>query len=63
MSKEFLSVKEVAELLGVSSDHVQGLIRQGELIAYRVGAKAYRIKQEDLDSFLEERKTKKEEKP
>lgn len=60
MSKEFYSVKEVADLLGVSSDHVQGLIRQGDLIAYRVGAKAYRIKKEDLDTFLEQRRTKRD---
>ena len=61
MDKEFLSVKEIAEMLGVSVDTVQGWIRRKELAAYKVGTKAYRIKREDLDKFLAERRTKKDE--
>ena len=61
MDKEFLSVKEIAEILGVSVDTVQGWIRRKELVAYKVGAKAYRVKREDFDKFLAERRTKKDE--
>ena len=61
MDKEFLSVKEIAEMLGVSVDTVQGWIRRKELVAYKVGTKAYRVKREDLDKFLAERRTKKDE--
>ncbi len=61
MEKAFLSVKEIAELLGVSVDTVQGWIRRKELIAYKVGTKAYRVKREDFEKFLAERRTKKDE--
>ena len=59
MDKEFFSVKEIAEKLGVSVDTVQGLIRRKELVAYKVG-NTYRIKKEDFDKFMEERRTKKD---
>ena len=59
MDKEFFSVKEIAEKLGVSVDTVQGLIRRKELVAYKVG-NTYRIKKEDFDTFMEERRTKKD---
>ena len=61
MDKEFLSVKEIADMLGVSVDTVQGWIRRKELIAYKVGTKAYRVKRSDLQKFLEERRTDKKE--
>jgi len=60
MDKEFFSVKEIAEKLGVSVDTVQGLIRRKELVAYKVG-NTYRIKKEDFDKFMEERRTRKDE--
>jgi excisionase family DNA binding protein len=60
MDKEFFSVKEIAEKLGVSVDTVQGLIRRKELVAYKVG-NTYRIKKEDFDKFMEERRTKRDE--
>jgi excisionase family DNA binding protein len=57
MSKEFLTVKEIADTLDVSTDTVQGWIKRGELVAFKVGPKAYRVKKEDFDKFLEERRT------
>ena len=60
MDKEFLSVKDIAELLGLKEDTIQGWIRRKELTAYKVG-NTYRVKREDLDQFLEERRTKKDE--
>ena len=59
MDKEFLSVKDIAKLLELKEDTIQGWIRRKELVAYKVG-NAYRVKREDLDKFLEERRTKKE---
>lgn len=56
MEKEFLTVKEIAEMLGVTVDTIQGYIRRKELPAYRVG-NYYRIKREDFTKFLEKRKT------
>jgi excisionase family DNA binding protein len=60
MEKEYFSVKEIADKLGVSVDTVQGLIRRKELVAYKVG-NTYRIKKEDFDKFMEERRTKRDE--
>jgi excisionase family DNA binding protein len=59
MEKEFLSVRDIAELLGLKEDTIQGWIRRKELVAYKVG-NTYRVKREDLDKFLEERRTRKD---
>jgi excisionase family DNA binding protein len=56
MSTHWLSVEDIAEELKVKIDTVRGWIRRKELIAYRVG-NTYRIKQEDFDKFLEQRRT------
>ena len=56
MSKEFLSVKEIADKLGVTVDTIQGYIRRKELQAFRIGNK-YVVRQEDFDRFLEKRRT------
>ena len=47
----FLTPREVADLLRVSSMTVYRLIKPGELRAVRVG-KAYRILEEDVDAYL-----------
>jgi excisionase family DNA binding protein len=47
----FLTPREVADLLRVSSMTVYRLIKSGELRAVRVG-KAYRILEEDVDAYL-----------
>lgn len=49
-----LTVREVAETMRVSTMTVYRLIRAGELPAIRVG-KHFRIRVEDLDTYLEER--------
>ncbi len=43
--------EQVAEYLQVSPATVYGLIRQGRLIAFRVGQQ-YRVSRENLDLFL-----------
>ena len=55
--EEFYTVREVAERLKVKVETVQGWIRKGELIAYKVG-KDYRIAKDDYLTFLRQRRTK-----
>ncbi len=58
LEQRFMSVEQIAKDLGVSEDFVRGLIRSGELPAYRVGKKEYRVKIDDYERFLEGRKIK-----
>lgn len=58
MSTEWLSVEKIAKELDVPIKTVQGWIRNGKLTAYRPG-REYRVKREDLNKFLEESRTNK----
>jgi excisionase family DNA binding protein len=53
----FMTVGEVASVLRVSSMTVYRLINAGELVAVRIG-RSFRVRAEDLDSYLAERFTK-----
>ena len=53
--KEFLSLEEVADLLGVTYQLIYRLVRGGELPAVRLG-KLYRVSRRDLDAYLEKSK-------
>ena len=53
--KEFLSLEEVAEILGVTYQLVYKLARSGELPAVRLG-KLYRVSKADLAEYLESKK-------
>jgi excisionase family DNA binding protein len=57
METEFLTVEEIAEKLRVKVYTVREWIRKQELIAYKVG-RDYRVKKEDYETFLKERRTK-----
>jgi excisionase family DNA binding protein len=48
----FLTVREVADALRVSTMTVYRLIKDGQLPSTRVG-KGYRIRERDLDRYLE----------
>jgi len=50
----FMTVAEVANLMRVSTMTVYRLIKGGELGAVRVG-KSYRIREEDVDTYLNSR--------
>ncbi len=52
-----LTVAEVAGAMRVSNMTVYRLIKSGELPAVRVG-KGYRIREHDVERFLEERSVK-----
>jgi excisionase family DNA binding protein len=56
VSKQYFTVEDIAEQLGVSVDTVRNWIKQGKLEAYRVG-RDYRISREQFDKFMEERRT------
>jgi excisionase family DNA binding protein len=51
-----LTVNEVADLLRVSRMTVYRLIKQGEMAALRVG-RNFRLREEDVHSYLKERYT------
>lgn len=55
---KLLSTKEVAHILGLHEQVVRRYIRKGILPAIKLERK-YRIDEEDLNNWLEERKTKK----
>lgn len=54
MSKQLLSVAEVADELQVSIDTVRNWINQKKLKAAKLG-RDWRIRREDLDRFIEQR--------
>ena len=56
---ELLTVQEVAKHLRVDEKTVRRWIIKGELAAIDLG-KEYRIYRKDLDTFIEKRRTKKE---
>lgn len=60
MSVEWLSTEDVAKELKVRVERVREWIRRGDLTAYRVGGRDYRIKREDLNKFIEEGRNKDE---
>ena len=53
--KEFMSLEEVADMLGATYQLVYKLVRSGELPAVRLG-KLYRVSRADLNTYLEEKK-------
>jgi excisionase family DNA binding protein len=53
VSDAFLTVFDVAELLQLNPQTVRNWIDQGSLAAIRVGQRRVRIRQSDLDRFLD----------
>jgi len=54
--QKLLTVQEVADRLGVHPDTIRQWIRNGELGAIDLGGRAgYRIREQDLDRFIQER--------
>ena len=49
--QEYLSLEDVAELLGVNYQLIYKLVRSGELPAVRLG-RVYRVQRSDLDRYL-----------
>ena len=64
MKTKLLTVQEVAEILKVKKNAVYQYIKDGSLLAYRLGSKGkskqhhFRIKEEDLERFIDPINTK-----
>ena len=54
--KRYMTIEEVADLLGVTYQLIYRLVRAGEIPAVRIG-RVYRIMANDLDEYLEKTKT------
>jgi excisionase family DNA binding protein len=54
--KKFMTLEDVAEMLGVNYQLIYRLVRAGELPAIRLG-RVYRVTQEDLNTYLQNQKT------
>lgn len=54
--KEYLSLEEVADFLGVTYQFIYRLVRTGKLPAARLGTKLYRVSRKDLENYLEQSK-------
>jgi excisionase family DNA binding protein len=52
-----LTAREVAELVGVHTETVLRWVRRGELAAIRLPGGAIRLREEDVEAWLEERAT------
>jgi len=50
------TVHEVQELLGLSYRQVLLMIKTGEIPGYKISQRAYRIRANDLDSFIESKR-------
>lgn len=55
--KPLLTTEDVAGLLQLDIETVRRYIREGKLRAIKIGGQ-YRIRREDFEEFLEERKTR-----
>ena len=53
---EVYTVQEVAQNLKVSERTVRNWIESGELPAFPIGKRGYRISKADLQAFIDERK-------
>jgi excisionase family DNA binding protein len=52
--KEYLTVPEVAEKLGLTDEWIRDLIRKKEIKAVKIGQ--WKIRPDDLQEFIESRK-------
>lgn len=57
-----LTVKEVANKLRVTEATVRNYIRKGEINAIKFGPRLIRMREEDVNDFIEKRQTAKHEK-
>ena len=54
-TNEYMSLEDVADMLGVTYQLIYRLVRSGELPAIRLG-KLYRVSRRDLDEYLDKNK-------
>lgn len=56
---DYLTTKEIAEILKVHPKTVSHWIRKGRLPAIRPGTRNYRVAKVDFEAFIEQRRTNK----
>lgn len=49
----YITRQQAAELLGVSLRTLDGMIQRGSLPAYKIGSKLVRLKDSDLEEYVE----------
>ena len=57
VEKPYLTTEDVAKLLELNIGTIRRYIREGKLRAILIG-REYRVRREDFEEFLEERKTR-----
>lgn len=57
MELNFLTVDQVAKILGLSEKTVRNYIANGDLTAYKFGDR-WNVKEEDLNTFLQNKSNK-----
>jgi excisionase family DNA binding protein len=62
MSDELLTIEQVADKLQLHPDTIRRYIRERKLPSVRISATVVRIKQSDLDKFIQDRYSDKQEK-
>ena len=60
MGNELLTVSQVAEYLQISEKTIRRLIANGKIKASKVGGRAWRIKESDIEHYLNENTNGKE---
>ncbi len=58
--EEYLSIAEIAKLLGLKEQTIREYIKRGDLVAYRFG-KVLRVKKEDFNRFTDSKRIRKDE--
>jgi len=57
--EKLLSTQEAADILGLHVQTVRQYIRRGELPAVKISPRLYKIRPEDLERFIEDKRTTK----
>ncbi len=56
MVSKVLSLKQVAEILGVTNRSVLTLIQRGELHGFRVGERTWKVEEEEVAAYIQRQK-------
>ena len=52
-TKKLITIADAAEQISVSTDTIRRLINRGVLSCVRVGSRAVRVKQTEIDAYIE----------
>jgi excisionase family DNA binding protein len=57
LEEKFYTLQQVADMLQMHIETVRELVRNKELIAYKINRRDYRVSKADLEEFLRKRRT------